>query len=50
VPLADIVTVTARQGFSTIDRENGVRLISVTGDLSEDDPARAEASWKACAR
>jgi multidrug efflux pump subunit AcrB len=43
VPLADIVTVTARQGFSTIQRENGVRLISVTGDLSEDDPARAEA-------
>ncbi len=43
VPLADIVTVTARQGFSTIDRENGIRLISVTGDLSEDDPARAEA-------
>ena len=43
VPLADIVTVTARQGFSTIDRENGVRLISVRGDLSEDDPERAEA-------
>ncbi len=43
VPLADIVTVTARQGFSTIDRENGLRLISVTGDLSEDDPTRAEA-------
>ncbi len=41
VPLADIVTVTARQGFSSIQRENGVRLISVTGDLSEDDPARA---------
>jgi multidrug efflux pump subunit AcrB len=41
VPLADIVTVTARQGFSTIQCENGVRLISVTGDLSEDDPARA---------
>jgi len=42
VPLADIVTVTARQGFSTIQRENGVRLISLTGDLSEDDPVRAE--------
>ena len=41
VPLADIVTVTARQGFSSIQRENGLRLISVTGDLSEDDPARA---------
>ncbi len=43
VPLADIVTVTSRQGFSTIQRENGIRLISVTGDLGEDDPARAEA-------
>jgi len=41
VPLADIVTVDARQGFSSIQRENGVRLISVNGDLSEDDPARA---------
>ncbi|MDG3041098.1 efflux RND transporter permease subunit [Roseicyclus marinus] len=41
VPLADIVTVEARQGFSLIQRENGLRLISVTGDLSEDDPARA---------
>lgn len=43
VPLADIVTVQSRQGFSTIQRENGVRLISVAGDISEDDPARAEA-------
>lgn len=42
IPLADIVTVTRRTGFSTIRRENGVMLISVTGDLSEDDPARAE--------
>ncbi len=25
----------------TVRRENGVRLISVTGDISEDDPARA---------
>ena len=42
VPLADIVTVTARQGFSTVQRENGVRLISVFADLSEDNPERAE--------
>jgi multidrug efflux pump subunit AcrB len=41
VPLADIVTVERSAGFSTVRRENGVRLISVTGDLSEDDPARA---------
>ncbi|GAA6188071.1 efflux RND transporter permease subunit [Litorivita sp. NS0012-18] len=42
VPLADIVKVTRRDGFSTVRRENGLRLISVTGDISEDDPARAE--------
>ncbi|TNF19191.1 MAG: efflux RND transporter permease subunit [Rhodobacteraceae bacterium] len=42
VPLADIVSVERRTGFSTVRRENGIRLISVTGDLSEDDPARAQ--------
>lgn len=42
VPLADIVSVDRRTGFSTVRRENGIRLISVTGDLSEDDPARAQ--------
>ncbi|MFY9211307.1 MAG: efflux RND transporter permease subunit [Aestuariivita sp.] len=42
VPLADLVTVEQRTGFSTVRRENGIRLISVTGDISEDDPARAE--------
>lgn len=41
VPLADIVSVTRKTGFSTVRRENGLRLVSVTGDLSEDDPARA---------
>jgi multidrug efflux pump subunit AcrB len=41
VPLADIVSVQQRSGFSTVRRENGIRLISVTGDISEDDPARA---------
>ena len=43
VPLADIVTVEQRTGFSTVRRENGVQVISVTGDISEDDPARANA-------
>ena len=42
VPLADIVTVSRTTGYSTVRRENGVRLLSVTGDISEDDPARAE--------
>ena len=41
VPLADIVSVERRTGFSTIRRDNGIRVVSVTGDLSEDDPARA---------
>lgn len=41
VPLADLVSVDRRTGFSTVRRENGIRLISVTGDVSEDDPARA---------
>ncbi len=41
VPLADIVSVERRTGFSTVRRENGVRVVSVSGDISEDDPARA---------
>jgi multidrug efflux pump subunit AcrB len=43
VPLADIVTVTRTAGFSSIRRENGLRVLTVTGDISEDDPKRAEA-------
>jgi multidrug efflux pump subunit AcrB len=41
VPLADIVTVERQTGFSVIRRENGVQVISVTGDISEDDADRA---------
>ena len=41
VPLSDIVSVQNKSGFSTVQRENGIRLVSVTGDISEDDPARA---------
>jgi len=41
VSLADIVTVERRSGFSTVRRENGLRLVSVTGDVSDDDAARA---------
>ena len=41
VPLADIVSVESRTGFSTVRRENGVRVVSVSGDISEDDPVRA---------
>ena len=42
VPLADIVSVERKVGFSTVRRENGIRLISVTGDVSEDNPDEAE--------
>ncbi|MDP2737588.1 MAG: efflux RND transporter permease subunit [Pseudorhodobacter sp.] len=41
VPLGDIVAAEQRSGFATIDRENGLRLVTVSGDLAEDDPARA---------
>jgi multidrug efflux pump subunit AcrB len=41
VPLADIVTTERRSGFSTVRRENGLRVVTVSGDLSEDDAARA---------
>ncbi len=43
VPLSDVVTVESRTGFSSVRRENGIRLITVSGDISEDDPARAQA-------
>ena len=41
VPLADLVTVTERSGFSTIRRENGLRLVTVSGDIAGDDAERA---------
>jgi len=43
VPLADIVSVSQRSGFSTVRRENGIRVVTVSGDVSEDDPVRAQA-------
>ncbi len=41
VPLADVVTVSTRDGFSTIRRENGLRIVTVSGDLDQDDASRA---------
>lgn len=41
VPLADIVTVSRVSGFASVLRENGLRVVTVSGDLAEDDPARA---------
>lgn len=42
VHLSDVVTAQTKSGFSTVRRQNGLRLVNVTGDLSEDDPARAD--------
>lgn len=38
VLLSEIVSVTDSLGFSTVRRENGLRLIKVSGDISEDNP------------
>lgn len=42
VPLADLVTVERKNGFSTIRRENGRQAITVTGDLADGNAARVE--------
>jgi multidrug efflux pump subunit AcrB len=42
VPLADIVTVQTKSGFASVLRENGLRVLTVSGDISEDDAKRAE--------
>ncbi len=41
LPLADIVSVTTRSGFASIRRENGARLVTVSGDIAGDDADRA---------
>jgi multidrug efflux pump subunit AcrB len=41
VPLGELVTVTSDLAFSSVARENGRRLATVTGSLAEDNPARA---------
>jgi len=41
VPLGEIVSVTSQPGFSTIEREDGRRVVTVSGAVSEDDPAAA---------
>jgi multidrug efflux pump subunit AcrB len=43
LPLSDLVRIESRDGFASIRRENGLRTLTVTGDLSGDDPARAAA-------
>ncbi len=49
VPLSDIVTVESRAGFSTVWRDNGQRTVTVSGELAEDDPARATEVQRALA-
>lgn len=41
VPLGEIVETTSSPAFSTVNRENGRRLVTVTGSLAEDNPERA---------
>ncbi len=50
VALADLVSVETRTGFSSVERENGIRLINITGDLDESNPARAEEITRALER
>ncbi len=42
VNLADLVSVRSRTGFASVQRENGIRLVNVTGDIDENNAARAE--------
>ncbi|WP_076363728.1 efflux RND transporter permease subunit [Phaeovulum vinaykumarii] len=41
VPLSDIVSVRMQDGFSSIRREDGLRVVQVTAELSEDNARRA---------
>jgi len=41
VPLADLVTVSRSDGFAQVRRVSGVQVVEVTGDLDQDDAARA---------
>ena len=41
VALSDIVEVGVRSGFASVRRENGVQLVTVSGDIAQDDAARA---------
>ncbi|PWE28304.1 acriflavine resistance protein B [Pararhodobacter marinus] len=43
LPLGDIVRVRTQQGFSAINRENGLQLVTVSGTLDEEDAAAASA-------
>ncbi|MBB5514426.1 multidrug efflux pump subunit AcrB [Rubricella aquisinus] len=42
VRLSEVVSVRESLGFASIRREDGLRVVTVTGEISEDDPARAD--------
>lgn len=42
VALSEIVQVRSSYGFASVRRENGLRTLRVTGDISEDDPVAAD--------
>ncbi len=41
VALADIVTVAVRSGFGTVQRDNGLQVVTVSGEIAQDDAAHA---------
>lgn len=47
VALEDLVEIDRTAGFATVRRENGIRTLRVTGDISEDDPEAARTVSKA---
>lgn len=42
VTLGEIANVTARQGFASIIRDSGQRIVSITGEISDEPGAQAE--------
>ena len=49
VPLGSLVEINEKPGFATIRREDGNRVITVSGDISEDDSGAAEEVTRALA-
>ncbi|ADZ69648.1 efflux RND transporter permease subunit [Polymorphum gilvum] len=47
VALGEIVRIESASGFASVRRENGLRTIRVTGDVSGDDPDAAQAVSRA---
>jgi multidrug efflux pump subunit AcrB len=47
VALEELVTIESAIGFASVRREDGLRTLRVTGDISEDDAAAADAVTRA---